>query len=1061
MRTPADLPRRLPRSSRRFRLGLLVAVVVVILLLTTARGAARFYTSYLWFEEVGFTSVFRGVLVTKILLAVTFCLIFLAVILTSLTVADRYAPAELPPDHPDELVVRYRDVIAPYARWLRVGVAIVFALFAGVGTNAQWNNFDLYRYSVSFHQTDPEYHRDIGFYVFRLPFIKFLLSWSFEAVIVVLLVTAVAQYLNGGIRFQGESPRVTPAVKTHMSLLLGVLAIIQGINYYYDRLGLVLGTGHIVDGATATSVHANKPADDLLIAIAVIAAVLFLLNIRARGWTLPVVGVVVWALVWVIVGNIYPALYQALRVNPSELTREAPYIQRNIQATLQAYGLTDVRSVPQFDNTATSDSVLSPAQIDGSSPQAAANRQTLANVQLLDPNQVVNTFDKLQSLRTFYSINNLEVDRYQLGSGATSALTETLVGVRELNSQLPGGGGFTTSQLQYTHGYGAAVAPANESGVTATGDPAFSLQNAPPTGVPSLSDTGAQVYYGEGSAAGGFVIADSKQPELNYQESDGTENSTHYTGDGGVPAGNLLRRAAFALSFGNADILLSGQVTASSRVIYNRNVTQRVQKAAPFLKYDADPYSVILGGQIYWILDGYTTTANYPYSQDASTARVSGASGLASRFNYVRNSVKVVVNAYTGHMYFFVIDPSDPIIQVYQHAFPDLFTNIDKADVDIPGITSHWRYPEDLFKVQTNMYGRYHLTNVSAFFNQANAWNISQDAGSGRPDTPNTVSTTGANGQITISVRQLNPSYEVAALPGETQQKFLIIQPFVPVSPNSTRQNLTAVMFASADPGDYGQLTVYETPPGENVDGPELVQSTIVQNEAISTELTYLNQQGSQVLLGEVVAVPIANTLLYVQPLYVQSSNNPVPALKDVIVVYNGNAFHSQNASLDNALCQVTNEPVNAERPFAAYCDTAAANRAQTTTSPTGNSSPSPSTTTTTPPAATTTTTPSTAPTNPGSPITAPSGQTVAELLADAQAAFATADTDLKAGNLAAYQANFKQAQADVAQAAAEEHATTSATTTTTVASTSATSSAATGAPTTTTASRSTSTTGG
>jgi uncharacterized membrane protein (UPF0182 family) len=1004
MRIPADLPRRAPRTSRRLRLGVLVAIVAAIILLSSARGLARFYTSYLWFQEVHFTSVFRGVLVTKVLLAVGFCVLFFVLMLASLVVADRVAPRMLPSGGHDELVERYRDIVAPHGRWVRLAAAAVFALFAGIGTNSQWNNWDLFRYHVSFKATDAQFHKDIGFYVFQLPFIKFLLSWSFGAFVVILLVTAVAQYLNGGIRFQGQGPRVTAAVKTHISVLLGVLAVIQAVNYYYQRFELVLSTQHVVDGATNTDIHANLPADDLLIAIAVIAAVLFLLNTRARGWTLPVVAVVVWAVVWVLVGNVYPALYQALRVSPSELSRESVYIQRNIDATRTAYGLNGVKVVSGFDSTASQ--TLPGDAVAGSSAQATTDRQTLANVQLLDPAQLVNTFDKLQSLRSFYSINTLNVDRYKLDINGTDTLTETLTGVRELNTSVPSG--FTNTNLQYTHGYGAAVAPASEAGVAANGYPNFSLQNVPPAGTPALSEQGAQVYYGEGSEAGGFVIADSKQPELDYENSAGNEVSTHYQGSGGVPVGNIFRRLAFSLSFSNLDILLSGQVTDSSRIIYNRNIITRVQKAAPFLHYDADPYAVILDDQIYWIVDAYTTTANYPYSQDANTNRVAANSGLSGTFNYVRNSVKVVINAYTGKMDFFVVDPSDPIIQVYEKAFPDLLIPGSKADSLIPGITDHFRYPEDLFKVQTNMYGRYHLTTPTAFYTQANAWNISQDPGSGRPGTSTTQESLSATGAISFSVKELDPEYEVAALPGSRTQDFLILQPFVPVSAASTRQNLTAVMFASSDPDDYGQLTVYQTPPGQQINGPQLVTAQINANPAISSELSLLNQQGSEVELGEVVIVPIDNTLMYVQPVYVQSSTNPVPQLKDVIVVYDNTAYHSSNASLDNALCQITNP--TGQQPFAQYCNTAASNR-PTITLPAAGQTGGSSTSTTTVPKSPGTTTPS------SSTITAPGNQSVTQLLADAEAAFKSANAALAAGNLGQYQTDNRQAEADVAAA--------------------------------------------
>jgi uncharacterized protein len=1012
----------MPRTSRRFRIGIIVAIVVLIILLTSARDAARFYTSYLWFHEVHFTSVFRGVLVTRVLLAVTFCVIFFVLMMVSLTIADRLAPDVLPADVNDELVERYREAVMPRRRLVRVIVSVIFALLAGVGTNKEWNNWDLLRYHVNFTgpgSTDPEYHKNIGFYMFELPFLKFLPGWFFEAIIVILLVTLVAMYLNGGIRFQGQGPRVTPPVKAQLSVLLGVLALIQGVNYYFGRLDLVLSTAHVVDGATATSVHANKPALELLIAIAVIAAVLFLVNIRVRGWTLPVVGVVVWVLVWILVGHIYPAIYQSLRVNPSEVAREAPYIERNITATRAAYGLNNVKTVENFSSQ---NSTISPSDVEGNSAQAQINQQTLSNVQLLDPNQVTSTFNNLQKLRPFYSLNNLSVDRYDLDVNGKQTETETLTGVRELNTNVPSG--FTTQKLEYTHGYGAAVAPATQAGVNDAGQPNFSLSDVPPQGQPSLvqksgNDQGAQVYYGEGSESGGFVIADSKQQELDYEDSAGTEIQGHYDGKGGVPAGNLIRRAAFALAFGNPDILLSGQVTSSSRIIYNRNITGMVQKAAPFLKYDADPYSVIDNNQLYWIVDAYTTSANYPYSQDADTSRLSSSSGLSGNFNYVRNSVKVVVNAYTGKMYFFVVDPSDPVIQVYQKAFPDLFISGNKADKDIPGITAHWRYPTDLFEIQTNMYGRYHLTNVNQFYTQANAWDISQDPGSGRLDSAHVITTYNANGTATTTPELLDPSYQLAALPGQTQQKFLITQAFVPYSTSSTNasKTLSAVMYASADPGDYGQLTVYESPPGGQVSGPALVQSEIQSNPNISQKLTLLNEQGSQVLLGEVVTVPLSasatnmsdNMLLYVQPVYVQATNNQVPELKDVIVVYDNTAYQSDNASLDEALCQITNP--SGPNPFGQYCNTSAAHRTKTsTTNPTSGSKGS-TTTTTTP----TTTPTTTVTTQPGAPSgKAPTGASTSELLADAQTAYNNAEAALKAGNLGLYQDWLKQEQADI-----------------------------------------------
>jgi uncharacterized membrane protein (UPF0182 family) len=1007
----------MPRASRRTRIGILLAVVVVIVVIASLSGLAHFWTDYLWFQSVDFTSVFRGVLLTKVLLALVFIAIFFGLMFVNLLIADRVAPKELPADGADELVVRYRDVVAPRGRWVRIVTSAVFALLAGVGANREWNNWDLLRYHVSFGVKDPLYHNDVGFYVFELPFIKFLLGWVFEALIVVFIVTAVAHYLNGGIRLQGSDRHVTPAVKTHLSVLLGVLALIKAVDYYFQRLELVLSRDHVVNGATATSVHADQPARTLLIAIAVIAAALFLFNIRQKGWTLPIVAVALWTLVYILVGAAYPALYQALRVNPSELTRERTYIQDNINATRAAYALNQVTVAKNYSYTPT----VTKAEIQGNSQQAQANQQTLANVRLLDPAvQLKNTFDKYQALRSYYQFNDLDLDRYMMPNPSSptgqSQETATIASVRELNGSVPSG--FVNQHLQYTHGYGAVLAPISQGGVNADGTPAFTLSDLPPTGTPALN-TYPQIYYGIGPDTGGYVIADSKTPELDYENSKtGAQVTNSYKGKGGVSAGSIVRRAAFALRFGDPNFILSGQINPSSRVMYIRNVDARVRKAAPFLKFDGDPYAVILNGNVYWVIDGYTTTDNYPYAQNADTTGVPGTSGLSSTFNYVRNSVKVVVSAYDGSMHFFVTNAQgctgasptcDPVIKVYEKAFPDLFTPLSQADKIIPGITTHFRYPEDIFRVQTNMYGRYHLTNANDFYSQAQAWSVSPDPGSGQlsSSSPLLQTIVGNNGQfVPAPVQRLQPQYVLAHPPGSTQQSFLLLTPFVPVGSSTERQNLTAFMTASSDfgpngqNGSYGQLTVYETPAGETVDGPALITNAIRSNPAISSELTLLNQQGSNVELGEVAVVPIDQTLLYVQPVYVESSANQIPTLKDVVVVYNSTAYQSSNASLDNALCQIKNP--DGSRPFSSYCNTVEAEAPPLVGSgSTGASGTSGSST-----PGSSTTTPSTTPNTTPAPSTPPpaAGATVPSLLAKAQASFNAAEAALKTGDLAGYQ---------------------------------------------------------
>lgn len=1022
MRTPHDIPRRLPRTSRRFRIGVAVAVLVIIILITSLRSLATFWTNYLWFKEVEFTSVFRGVLLNQVMLAAIFTVAFFLMMLLSLTVADRVAPrtGSIPED---ELVVRYRQVVAPHGRVVRIVVSVIFALLAGIGTRGEWNNWVLFLNPVSFHQSDPLNHIDYGFYVFQLPFINFLIGWVFAAIVVVTIVTAVAHYLNGGVNFQAPGQRVTWQVKTHISVLFALLAVVRAGDYYLQRISLVLSRKYVVNGATYTVVHALRPADIVLMVAALFAAALFLYNTRQKGWLLPGVAIGVWIVVYLLVGLAYPAFIQAVRVNPSEITRERPYIADNIRATQAAMGLNHVaQSSQQITNAP-----ITPAEVSGNTPQAVANQEAIANVRLLDPQFIANAFNRDQELRGYFKFPKINTDRYDLNG----RLTETLIAVRELNSAgVPAG--FVNQKLEYTHGYGAAVAPANETGVHSDGTVKYSLSGLPPVGQPSLTGPNAQprVYYSDGSPTSGYVVAKSKQPELDYETSTGGQQATTYQGSGGVPAGSLLRRAAFALRFGDANLLLSGQVDSSSRVMFYRNITQRVEKAAPFLKFDTHPYAVILNGNIYWIIDGYTTTNNYPYAQEADTSRLTGGSNTlaGTTFNYVRNSVKAVVNAYTGKMTFFVVDSTDPVIQSYEKAFPDLFTPVSKANQMYPGITSHWRYPEDLFTVQTNMYGRYHLSDPNQFYTQAQAWNVAQDPGSGTPGQGTVIGTQqfAPNGQVVTSqAPRFTPTYLITHLPGQTQERFLILEPFVPVSQGDKQQNLTGFLTAESSASGRGSLQVYTTPPGSNIYGPLLAGAAISANTTISSEISLLNQNGSKVLLGNLVTLPIDNTLLYVEPLYVASSTNAVPQLDDVIVVYDGTAYSSGNASLDRALCNITNS--DGSQPFQSYCNTAAANRQPLGAPGASATTPSSPTTTTTTPSTTSTTSP---PTSSATTLPPPQGTTLSQLLANARNELNAANAALAAGDLGGYQTHVNQANSDLA--AAQRLETASGTTTTT-----------------------------
>lgn len=878
MRTPSDLPR--PRRSTRGRATLVAVAVVLFFGLTSLRGVAGVYTDYLWFDELGITSVWRGTLLAKFVLAGVFTAVFFALLWLNLTIAERLAPRFRPLGAEDELVQRYRDTVGPHAGKVRVVVAALFALLAGVNTASQWHNWLLFRNSVDFGIDDPQFHRDISFYVFRLPFMSFIVDWAFFAVLITTFVTVVAHYLNGGIRLQGAPPRVTPQVKAHISLLLGLLALLKAAAYYLQRYELNFSTRGAVHGATYTDVNAQLPALHLLIFISLAAFVLLVLNIRRQGWVLPIIAVGLWGFISVIVGAIYPAFIQRFRVEPSEVQRESKYIQRNIEATRHAMNLDNVEENDfQYAENLTSESL-------------ASHAETVRNVRLWDPTYVKKAYQRQQEIRQYYQFNDVDVDRYTVDG----RLTQTIVSARELNvGDLPRNS-WVNRHLEYTHGYGAVVSPANA--VTADGSPEFLVQDVPPVGVPEI--TQPRIYFGEGLSS--YAVVRTGQEEIDFQKRDGTTERTTYEGRGGVQTSSFVRRAAFALRFGDRNLLFSGLVNKDSRVVFMRDIRDRAKQAAPFLRYDSDPYPVVHKGRIVWVQDAYTTTSRYPYAQRADNDQLPGESGLRTSFNYVRNSVKVVTDAQDGTMTFYVVDERDPIAAAYRKAFPKLFTSGTQMDAEL---RAHMRYPEDVFRVQTNMYGRYHITDPEEFYGGTDAWNVSQDPGSGKPEAPQqSVQVFDRQGRlVSTKAKRMDPTYLLLRLPKDERESFLILRPFVAASQQDKQQNMTAFMTAKSDPGEYGKLQVFEMPRGLQVDGPSLIDARIKANAEISKEVSLLNQQGSEVLQGNVLVLPIDTSVLYVRPLYVQSSSNPVPELRRVVVVYGKKA--EMGSTLQEALTRV------------------------------------------------------------------------------------------------------------------------------------------------------------
>jgi uncharacterized membrane protein (UPF0182 family) len=841
-----------------------VGAVILFFLITSLRGIASFYTDYLWYDSLGRAEVWRGVLGAKIALSVIFTTAFFVLMWVNLVIADRLAPPFRPAGPEEEVIERYHELVGGRVGVVRASVSALLALIAGAGVSSEWNSWLLFTHARDFGIKDPQFDTDIGFYVFRLPFLSFLTGWLFAAILIVLIVTAVAHYLNGGIRMTAPRQRVTPQVKAHLSVLLGVLALVKAAGYWLQRYDLTVSSRGFVDGAGYTDVKAQLPAINLLLLISVASFLLFIVNIWRRGWTLPILGVGLWALVAVVAGAVYPQFIQQFNVRPNEPEKERPYIERNIEATTVAMGLAEVEEIP-YDLETDKDEI-----------DLTANSSTVANIRIWDPSPAVlgRTFPQLQRVRDYYKITDVDIDRYELNG----VPTQVVLSARDLNTNNIPRDTWASKHLTYTHGHGVVVAAANAK--ESSGEPSFVAQDVPyRSEAPELELTQPAVYFGEGLA--GYVITGSKQQELSYQEADETEYAA-YTGPDGVGMDGFVTRAAFALRFGELTPLISDQLTSQSKILFVRDIRERVEALAPFLHYDADPYPVISDGRIKWILDAYTTTNRYPYGQTADNEALSEGSGLDHDFNYVRNSVKAVLDAYDGTVDFYVMPVDDPIIEAYRDAFPDLFSDFEDMPEDLQ---AHLRYPEDLFRVQTNMWARYHVTGAPSFYEGNDYWDVARDPGTAGAGESTDV--TNEEGE-TVDTREarIDPYYLFTALPGSTDPEFILTRPFVPTSKEDDSQLLTAFMVGKSDGADYGKLQVYVMPRGNLPDGPAIVHGNIQSDTEVSSAETLLGNTGSQASFGSLTAIPIDDGLLYVRPFYVTSQETEIPNLEQVIVVF-------------------------------------------------------------------------------------------------------------------------------------------------------------------------------
>lgn len=977
------LPRVRLRLSNRWRIAIVLLLLLFFILLLSARGMSGFYVDSLWFRSVGRSDVFWGTFRVKVVLAAVGTFLFTALAFASLAIADRIAPTVRMAGPEEEILSRVRQFIGARRRTTRAAACLAFGVMVGVPAAGHWEQWMLFRNSVSFGVSDPQFHQDVSWYVFRLPFLTFLLGWLFAAFVLVTFLTVLAHYLNGGIRTSGPAPHVTAQVKLHLSVLLAVLAVLKAGQYWLQRYSLTTSTRGFVQGAGYTDVKATLPALNLLILISVAAAVLLIWNVRQRGWRLPVIAVGLWAVVALVAGAVYPAVVQKFRVEPSQSKRERPYIQRNIDFTQKAFGL---------DTVMTSAVPVSLGAVDAASVKASTD--SLSNVRLLDPKQdaIKQAFTQQQRPQGFYDFADLDVDRYVV-DGKTQQL---IVAARVVASKLPNSS-WENTHLAYTHGHGLVAAPASR--VAADGRPAY-LAAADNT---ALGVKRPEIYVGDGMP-GSYVVLKSSRAA---GEIGPVGPGVRYEGTGGVTAGSVFRRLAMALKFGEYNLFGSGLIESDSRILWVRDVRDRVAKVAPFLALDADPYPVAADGRIVWVVDGYTTTSHYPYAEDADVSQLSGGSGLRQRFNYVRNSVKAVVDAYDGTVTLYRMDESDPIAAAWSKVFPKLM----KTKADLPAsLKAHLRYPEDLIRVQTAHLGKYHLDQADDFFNSDLRWCVSQDVPSEQsadftttvPAAGNVVNAATASSSSTrcSTTDRYVPYYSLFTPPGASKAEFSLIRPFAPFSPDDSLQVLRA--FAVGTIGDdlLPRLTLYDVQ-GSLPPGPFTAHLQI-QSE-LSQAFTLEDSKGSKVLFGDMQLVPVGKGLLYVRPIYVKAEGaTAIPDLRYVVVIGNGGL--GRGNSLSSALNELFPgvQVILGDRTGSS---TGGGDSAPTTTVPGGSGNPDGSGT---------------------------SGESIEELLADASALFDEADAALRAGDLGKYQEKVAAARAKVAAAEALLGGSSNASTTTT-----------------------------
>ncbi|HEX4158557.1 MAG TPA: UPF0182 family protein [Rhizomicrobium sp.] len=825
--------------------GIVLAVAVILAGLVVLGLASSFLVDWLWLSSLGFAAVFWTAVAAK-------CALFAAVFVASAAIlwangalAIRFAgpraylrPVPMPWDSlGSNQLPAVIDRLLRRLPWrlLVAAAALIVAIPVALAWSGNWTLALSYVFQVPYGQTDPLFGQDFGFYLFSLPLLVAVKDWLLLVLVLGAIFAGLVYRGFGAISLNPPRRLVSAAAAMHGSILLGCFFVVEAWSSWLARYQLLYNDNGVVVGAGYTDVHVRLPILTALVALSCVAALASLANVRLRSIRIALVSVGVVLGTSLVILPLAASLFERVYVKPNELQLELPYIARNIALTREAYDLRNIVVKPfTADQTLTYQSL-------------ADNRATIDNIRLWDQEPLLDTYAQLQEIRTYYKFYNADIDRYTLGGN----YQQVMLSARELDSSLlsPNAQTWVNLHLLFTHGNGVVMSPVTR--ISPEGLPVFLLQDIPPiaTGGPPVKEP--RIYFGEGDTP--YVIVRSSTPEFDYPR--GSENVYRtYDGADGVPIGSLARGALFSWYFGDLNILLSQYLTADSRIMLRRNIQERVSAIAPFLSLDHDPYIVASGGRLYWIQDAYTTSSWFPYARRAG----------GDTTNYIRNSVKIVIDAYNGSVTFYVSDPADPVIETYRRIFPALFRPFAAMPADL---VAHTRYPEDMFLIQAELYRAYHMTAPEVFYNREDLWQF--------PRQPNGIDDD--TGDSTMA-----PYYINIRLPGETRTEFVLMLPMVP----SQRENMIAWLAARCDQPGYGKLIVYEFPKEKLVYGPYQIEALINQNTEVSQQITLWNQSGSRVIRGNLLVVPIENSILYVTPLYLRAQSGQLPELKRVIAVY-------------------------------------------------------------------------------------------------------------------------------------------------------------------------------